>query len=483
MKLFNPFEVEFEVLTERDLHALVDKQIEESWFIEYKQGFGRTAGGDPNFAAVLKPIAAFSNAHGGWIFWGIEAERKNTATSIKGIDIAALGIENISDTIAQTIHTGIVPVPTYKMKVIPLANGNSVVVVKVISGQNAPYLTRDGIFYTRVNIENRRIVEQSTLDKLFSRRDKLGSDINAFCRCEFQMSKSQSDSNMSWLELYMFPLPFSEHRIKDFHSEAFFDSVHETIVEKPICLTKESCEFITGEVKSIFNSAQTSNQSILLRQFNDTIIHNQTSSIEFFSNGNCRAFMPLDTCTLESAEKKYPHSKVVEYLLERFMPYETIKGETYYILKQPMSEEDRTERKSADFNTFVDLLDSAHLIWTLINVLLVYDELRKMSVLPTGISFGYRIRVTNMWRKMVIQHDTGYLELLQKFNLPICQYDAIEIPAKRDAHMTFGDMKKIDETALRLADLILAAIGVPKSSKQLVVSAFSNSMSAPGAKP
>jgi hypothetical protein len=468
MNFFNPFPVEFEFLTEEHLALLIEKQIEEGWFVEYKKDFSRAAGGDLNIAEILKPVAAFSNAHGGWAFWGIEDAGKNKPGALVGI-LDTVG--NLADRIAQTIHTGIVPIPNYKLKLIPLANGNSVAAIRVSEGQDAPYLTRDGIFYTRLNAESRRITDQSTLDKLFNRREKLLRQIDAFCQCKFQVSTWQDEFKTSWLELYLFPLPFASHSIKGFREEQFMEKVQDVFLKKKITIDKTTAEFAFGELPTLLNSLQTTNNGILLRQFLDAHVHNKTHSMEFLHNGNMRMFVPLDSYTLSAAETEN-NSKSIQYLLDRFMPYHTVKGADYYVLGTELQGDDRYERRKSDFDTYVKLLDGEHMVWALIHALTMYRQFLKLTELPENLDIGYRIRISDLWRKMIIHKHDNYAEQLEKYNVPVCQYNEIEIPVDEEPYKRFSLSAKMDITALGMASQIFTAVGIPKSGVKQVTDAF-----------
>ena len=57
-----------------DLQGLVDREVKEGWFVEYKRDW-------PGAAKVSRAIAALANSKGGWLFLGIEADPDTNANA------------------------------------------------------------------------------------------------------------------------------------------------------------------------------------------------------------------------------------------------------------------------------------------------------------------------------------------------------------------------------------------------------------------
>lgn len=68
-------------MTFDDLNTLIDNEVKEGFYIEYKSDFQKPP-------KIAKSITSFANTYGGWYFIGIDDEEKtNIAKSIAGFDI------------------------------------------------------------------------------------------------------------------------------------------------------------------------------------------------------------------------------------------------------------------------------------------------------------------------------------------------------------------------------------------------------------
>ena len=87
----------FSELNEEDLKSLIDDQVSEGKFIEYKQALPGTSDSDKK--EFLADISSFSNTTGGYIFFGISEENgfPREVLGLKGIDQDAqiLRLENL----------------------------------------------------------------------------------------------------------------------------------------------------------------------------------------------------------------------------------------------------------------------------------------------------------------------------------------------------------------------------------------------------
>ena len=80
MSNYNPFKKKISKLRQADLNILIENQVAEGWYVEYKKDF-------PSTNKIGHSIASFANSDGGWYIVGVEANEDNVATSILGFDI------------------------------------------------------------------------------------------------------------------------------------------------------------------------------------------------------------------------------------------------------------------------------------------------------------------------------------------------------------------------------------------------------------
>jgi len=88
------------------LQKLIERQISEGWYIEYKSELPKKTGKIDSLK-ITKSISAFANTKGGWLFFGIGTDTKNIATNLCGIELSSN--EKLPDQISQIISSNISP--------------------------------------------------------------------------------------------------------------------------------------------------------------------------------------------------------------------------------------------------------------------------------------------------------------------------------------------------------------------------------------
>lgn len=308
---YNPFENELFELEESDLETLIQNEIGEGWYIEYKREIPIKSSKLDNLK-ISKSIAAFANTKGGWIFWGIDCDNKNKPTEIKGIDIS--GYSNFEDTISQIINSNIDPNPYYTFRAIPLANGLIVFVIKVDASPIPPYITSQGIIYQRENNESKPVRDRYILQKLNEKAEDYYESIEKFTVFDLGQTKGQSESDCPFLELYLFPLPFDKNKIKDFYSAEFFVKVAQIFYKN---FTPKFGDYQSDVTLNLgFNSIYSSEGSIIIRPLNESNLIYKSTTLELFSNGNLKLLIPINQFSTQSIPEKYKDSELINYLLD-----------------------------------------------------------------------------------------------------------------------------------------------------------------------
>lgn len=129
-------------LSEADLQSLVEREVSEGLYLDYKLELPRKKG---ERKEVAEDAAAFANAYGGYLIYGVR-EEEGVAREIVGLkdldpDKAVSALENaIRDLTEPTVEVHTVP--------IKLASGRFALVVEVPRSLNAPHIA-DGRFYRR----------------------------------------------------------------------------------------------------------------------------------------------------------------------------------------------------------------------------------------------------------------------------------------------------------------------------------------------
>ncbi|HXS37860.1 MAG TPA: ATP-binding protein [Flavipsychrobacter sp.] len=220
---YNPFNKELSELTEQDLIPLIENEICEGWYIEYKRDVPKSNSHKLDNIKISKSISSFANTKGGWIFWGITCDEKNKPISIDGVDVTEY--RNLDDQLSQVINSNISPRPMYHFKKIELANKNTVLVIQVEESPTPPYITSQGIIYQRENNESKPIKDRYIIEKLNEKTSSYYQSIEHFSNFKLTQTRGQSDWNQTYLELYLFPLPFDNFFFKQFSTSEFFKEV------------------------------------------------------------------------------------------------------------------------------------------------------------------------------------------------------------------------------------------------------------------
>ncbi|NUY82389.1 ATP-binding protein [Flavobacterium sp. MAH-1] len=150
------------------IELLIANEIEESVSIEFKAA-GALGKSDGKKDEMTKDVAAFANANGGIIIYGI-SEINHKADSKSYIN----GNIFTKEWIEQILNSGIQrPIPD--MKIFPIREGGdlekTIYVVQIPESLDAPHISRDKRFYRRHNFESLKM-EEYEIRQLYGRTSK-----------------------------------------------------------------------------------------------------------------------------------------------------------------------------------------------------------------------------------------------------------------------------------------------------------------------
>lgn len=130
---------------EADLQALVDRQVSESWQLEFKQDFERDSQGYLSHDArreFLADVTAMANTHGGQIIYGI-TDTDGMASSVEGFEVA--GKDSFVLSLSNLIRDSVQPrLSAWDFKWIDLANGRSCLVLTIPRSWTNPHAVVNG---------------------------------------------------------------------------------------------------------------------------------------------------------------------------------------------------------------------------------------------------------------------------------------------------------------------------------------------------
>jgi hypothetical protein len=135
-------------ITEVDLQALVDDEMQESRTLEYKQML--PGGSDDDKKEFLYDVVAFANASGGLIIYGIREEAE-VAAEVCGVEVVDIATE--IRRLDRIIHDGIDPrIPGLEIRGVNLANSRIAILVRIPNSWARPHMVTfkgSSKFYSR----------------------------------------------------------------------------------------------------------------------------------------------------------------------------------------------------------------------------------------------------------------------------------------------------------------------------------------------
>jgi hypothetical protein len=160
---------EKEEYTFDDIQALIDNDVEESLYLDFKQAGALDRRDSLKRFDISKDVASFANSDGGIIVYGIK-EKNHKAESFSFIN----GNDITKEWLEQVINSNInrrIP----DLKIFPIRkDGNieqTVYVVKIPASIEAPHMSKDQKFYKRYNFES-VAMEEYEVRQLYGRKAK-----------------------------------------------------------------------------------------------------------------------------------------------------------------------------------------------------------------------------------------------------------------------------------------------------------------------
>lgn len=133
-------------ITPKDLQLLKSNEVAESKTLEYKRELPGDAPDERK--KLLRTVCAFANTDGGDLVYGIEAEN-GIPVDLPGIEVSSE--DSLRLRLENSLRDAIEPrVTQLQMRLVPLASGKSILIIRVQKSWNAPHrLSKDGHFYGR----------------------------------------------------------------------------------------------------------------------------------------------------------------------------------------------------------------------------------------------------------------------------------------------------------------------------------------------
>lgn len=460
---YNPFKKDIAELSEGDLETLIEAEIVEGWYVEYKSDIPKSAGGNLDNIKIAKSISSFANTKGGWIFWGITCNGKNKPVAVEGVNLE--GYVNFEDQIAKVVNSNISPRPYYHFKRIELQNGKTVFIIHVEESPTPPYITSQGVIYQRENNESKPVRDRYIIEKLNEKTNDYYEAIERFTVFDLPETKGQAEWNQTYLELYLFPLPFGSFGFKKFYSSDFFQKVAVRFyqnVDVDISLGGLGSKVVPLNLS--FNSIFSSERSLIIRPLNEKNLIYKGTTVELMENGNLKFLMPVYEFQSTNIPEHYNGSKTMEYLLDQYSPNETVQQSLGYPMFQrsELKLPPVTRRKDTDFVRHVKFIDGVELILSMLIIISKYKAVLQDNDFDLNTEIGFRAKISDCWRKFVFFDSEDYLEKIKLYNIPLSPKSEIEIPDFKKGNGYKMRLSE-DNAYFQIARYILEGIGLPDS--------------------
>lgn len=437
---FNPFDKPIgEALAVADLQLLISRSVSEGYYVEYK---GQMQSNDK----IAKSIAALANTHGGWYFVGVEVDKThNVATNICGFSLSAT--PDPIATVRDVAKSRISPPPVFYPQVVNMTSDLVVLVVYVPEDQDTPFLTKDGRIYRRIADSSDPVYEKDryAIDQLYAQGQENVSRFERFCNDSRVFAKSES--GVGWVNIFLAPYPNGMLDKKDLLTEK--DSLEKLLQrsKEQIAVSLFEKLGISGSVP--FTSGQVTHRSVILRQVAPMHVAFNSLTIEFFTDGSAKFFIPLPYA-IEVTQCDVPEeveSHVVEKALRSYIAT------------------DRTEH-SLQYLHFFSMEKLCAAILHLVNYYV--DWLRDVPLLT---AFKAAVVLNEVWRYAPFADVDEWGWHVAKYGIPIMSTNVVKIPEEIGRGLLLSLEKNASTTIwASLLGSIGLAFGLPQDVLSVLIS-------------
>lgn len=416
---YNPFEGQLADILPSALQKLFE--VSEGWYVEYKSQAIAVK-------AIAKSLSAFANQYGGWLVFGVQEDSEtHTAKSFPGVEKS--NVSYLLQAIREASKDVLNPEVFYEtrefkgpIEEVKLADGHSVIVVRIPPGAETPYIHADGRVYRRVADSSapKPETDKSTLDRLWDRADKARTRLEKFVTR--RPVKSETEKSSSYLHLSIMSDPYE---VRGDYFTGSFSQFSKIMKEDPI------------PFDNIFSRAS----GFVARQAAGNDPYNRVLTWEF--DRHCHSFVT------------FPINVFSQPYSTGLLPYQ----------------------HGSKFN---ELLERAHISNSrLLDLNLILEGLtaivarHRTLALQAGIPgpFYIKAHLENVWRSIPFLDMTSFIDYVNSHGIPVVQDDDILTPPGIDLE-TFillpekeslsEDIKDLCLDAILIAMPVFEALGVPR---------------------
>lgn len=422
-----------------DLVTLANVVWRDNCDLIYERSVPEKASGGLDELEIAKSIAAFANADGGWIIWGIDA-RKSGKERIADCGIGRyVDFENQIKSISLSM---ISPMPMFNMKELQCGKLTTFI-IQVQKSPVPPYTLNNGEIYQWKNHEVTLIQDGWEVERLIRKKQIYMQKVDDFCQSELIDINGSMSSDKSYFELYLFPNSVDDFEFPDFNKPSFLRELSYFFYDR----TAVSTDWRKVGNVFFFNSIFPTGNSLVIRYLNTCNLSNKAITLELFKNGALKlssAFAEFDLASDKIyANDRYKGNPIIEYLL------------------------DYCTQNKYDLEKCI-FLDINNPIIILLLILAKWKDL--LQRYNYGLEFVYRIKLINVLGKSLFIDSPMFLDALKLNNIPFSPKKNIEIPKFTDGN--FLPFRKDSLSFLYLTKDILNYMGLPNWDVKDIENAF-----------
>lgn len=429
---YNPFDKPIsDALTPTDLHKLIERQVAEGYFVEYK-------GEMQSNPKLGKSIAALANTYGGWYIVGVKTDGHNIANDICGFDPATC-----HDPIAKmrdVVKSHISPTPLFYAQVVVLENRHLVLVVYVPDGQDTPFITSDGRIYRRVHDSSDPVSEHErhAVDRLVDQGREGQRAFARFCHDDRTFSQGEAKKDAGWAAIYLSPYP---HGIVEYRSDMQSAAAVEALIKRSqqqtnIPFQSDEGPTLLGTGNVPFTSGYVTHRSIVLRQVDRCAIAHNSLTMELSFEGWAKILVPL---------------KVAEPIIQLDQVAEWVQSEA---VRRVLADYVPQDRNTYDID-LIRFIDIQH-FWTTIAILVNFyrDWLGEQPMLS---DIRIAMELSGIWRSVAFLDDDQWAAQVEKIGMPVVMQNSVTLPPNIEQ----GALIEYDELLwFRLCQAATSALGL-----------------------
>lgn len=423
--MYSPFNKPIDQLVAKDLAVL--KNLPEGWFIEYKSELI-----DPK--EIAKSVAAFANADGGWLFFGINESNPDSVTNTFP-GMARDALQKCLQRIVGSVRQHVNPIPHFNTRVcdgpcteLDLKENFSIVVVQIPYSRYTPHLHSNGRIYARTSGQSAPIeplINRFQLDLLWQRGEEVREDVRHWVKHDPEFTTNEKGIPNFRLLLMVDPwMPIPETWVK----------ADRTKVKE--ILNGSS----TDRLRIKFDTVHTYQEGYLCRQFSGGPPAKYGLTFQVFRNLTCELNIPLnflETDDLADAllidEDGYAH-----------------KEQYYHILKQ----QKHVNSKIVDLNV----------VWAYIGTA-VNKYLKLLKLAQVSPAFRFKVILMNASRVVPFIDSKVVIDYFETHGLPMIMHRDFEFPSASGINSFFQieeieNDKIVDNQGTRVFVQFLNSLGI-----------------------